>query len=79
MSTWRALAGRPFTDELLEWPADLFALTNVILRRTEAYRFVLPPPHGAQWPPGRFPNWSAAVERRQAVERMARRSQESHP
>lgn len=61
-STWHALAGRPFTDEVLEWPADLFALTNVILKRTEAYRFVLSPPHGAQWPPGRFHNWSDAVE-----------------
>src|SRR6516165_4247592 len=61
-STWYALAGGPFTDELLEWPADLFALTNVILKRSEAYRFVLSPPRGAQWPPGRFPSWPDAVE-----------------
>ena len=61
-STWYALAGGPFTDELLEWPADLFALTNVILKRTEAYRFVLSPPSGEEWPPRRFPRWSDAVE-----------------
>src|SRR5215472_5340137 len=61
-STWHALAGSPFTDELLEWPADLFALTNVILKRTEAYRFVLSPPCGTEWPPSRFPSWSDAVE-----------------
>ena len=61
-STWYALAGGPFTDELLEWPADLFALTNVILKRTEAYRFVLSPPSGEEWPPRRFPSWSDAVE-----------------
>jgi hypothetical protein len=62
-STWYGLAGSPLTDELLEWPADLFALTNVILERTEAYRFVLSPPCGAEWPPRRFcPRWSDAVE-----------------
>ena len=61
-STWHELVGLPFTDELLEWPADLFALTNVILRRTEAYRFVFSPPCAREWPPKRFPNWSDAVE-----------------
>src|SRR5215475_349256 len=61
-STWYALAGSPFTEDLLEWPADLFALTNSILKRTEAYRFVLSPPSGEEWPPRRFPNWSDAVE-----------------
>jgi hypothetical protein len=34
-SIWHALAGIPITDELLEWPADLFALTDVILERSE--------------------------------------------
>jgi len=43
-STWHALAGSILTDELLEWPADLFALMNVVLKRTEACRFVLSPP-----------------------------------
>ena len=61
-STWHALSGRPLTDELVEWPADLFALTNVILRRTEAYRFVLSKHGGVEWPPNRSPNWSDAVE-----------------
>jgi hypothetical protein len=61
-STWHAVAGGPITDEFLEWPADLFALTDVILERTEAYRFVLSPPSGLEWPPSRFSNWSDAVE-----------------
>ncbi|SRR6266481_871621 len=61
-SIWQALAGIPITDELLEWPADLFALTNVILERSEAFRFVLSPPCGVEWPPPRFPSWSDAVE-----------------
>lgn len=42
-STWLAVAEGPITDGLLEWPADLFALTNVILERSEAYRFTLSP------------------------------------
>ena len=61
-STWLALAGSPITDEFLEWPADLFALTDVILERSEVFRFVLSPPSGVEWPPCRFPNWSDAVE-----------------
>jgi hypothetical protein len=61
-STWHAVAGSPITDELLEWPADLFALTNVILERSEVYRFVLSPQSGVEWPPTRFPSWSDAVE-----------------
>ena len=61
-SIWHALAGSSFTEDILEWPADLFALTNVILKRTEAYRFVFSPPSGEEWPPGRFSNWSEAVE-----------------
>ena len=61
-STWGAVAARPITDELLEWPPDLFALTDVILERSEAYRFLLSPPAGVNWPPGRLPRWSDAVE-----------------
>jgi hypothetical protein len=61
-SIWQALAGIPITDELLEWPADLFALTNVILERSEAFRFTLSPPCGLEWPPPRFPSWSDTVE-----------------
>jgi hypothetical protein len=30
-STWLALSGSPITDEILQWPPDLFALTDVIL------------------------------------------------
>jgi hypothetical protein len=40
-STWRAISGGGFTDELLSWPPDMFALTNVLLDRSEAFRFVL--------------------------------------
>src|SRR6516165_4876971 len=58
---WQAVVATPITDEFLEWPADLFALTDVILARSEVYRFVLSPPHGVKWPPARFLNWSDAV------------------
>jgi hypothetical protein len=60
-STWCGLAGSPLTDKLLEWPADVFALANVILERTEVYRFVLSPLCGMEWPPRRFfSSWSDA-------------------
>ncbi|MGY4769740.1 hypothetical protein ACXC9Q_22705 [Kribbella sp. CWNU-51] len=60
-SAWQAISGGGFTDELLEWPPDVFALTNVLLDRTEAFRFALAPPAGAQWPPAGADDWSDAV------------------
>ena len=39
-STWQAVVGRPIRDDLLGWPPDLFALTEVILERSETYRFL---------------------------------------
>ena len=60
-STWQAVAGSPIGDELLEWPPDVFALTDVILERAEAFRFVLSPPEGVVWPPGGDVSWSDAV------------------
>jgi hypothetical protein len=62
-STWRTVAGRPISDELLVWPADLFALTDIILERSEAYRFVFSPPGGEKWPRRRGTH--AAVTHRQ--------------
>ena len=61
-STWEAMAGGPITDELLAWPPDLFALTEMILERSQAYRFVFSPPAGKEWPPRRPPSWAEAVE-----------------
>ena len=60
-SVWQSVAGAVIGDELLEWPPDVFALTDVILERSEAYRFALSPPRGAQWPPARVPGWPDAV------------------
>lgn len=60
-SVWQGVAGAAIDDDLLEWPPDLFALTDAILERSEAYRFALSPPGGVQWPPARLPEWPAAV------------------
>jgi hypothetical protein len=59
-STWHAIAGAAITGSLLEWPPDLFALTNLILSRTEAFRFSVPAAPG--WPPGATRQWAEAVE-----------------
>lgn len=61
-STWQAVAGIPISDRLLEWPADLFALTNLILGRSELYRFVLSPTGAMEWPTERVRGWSDAVD-----------------
>jgi hypothetical protein len=58
---WQATAGSTIHDGLLQWPPDLFALTDVLLERSEAYRFALSPPGGVDWPPARAPAWADAV------------------
>jgi hypothetical protein len=60
-SVWQTVAEATIDEELLEWPPDLFALTHVLLVRSEAHRFALAPPNGSSWPPDRFPDWAAAV------------------
>jgi len=60
-SLWAAVAGTEIDDELLEWPPDLFALSDLVLQRSEAHRFALSPPSGVSWPPDRFPDWASAV------------------
>ena len=58
-STWQAASGGAITDDLLDWPPDLFALTNVILGRSEAFRFALSPI--GEWPPEGYPDWGRMV------------------
>jgi hypothetical protein len=48
-SVWYAMTASAINDNLLDWPPDLFALTNVILSRSEAFRFALSPL--GDWPP----------------------------
>jgi hypothetical protein len=60
-SLWHDIAGRELGDELLEWAPDLFAFTDVVLDRSEAYRFAVSPPDGANWPPLEMPDWYLAV------------------
>lgn len=55
------MAGGLITDEILEWPPDLFALANVVLERAEAFRFALSPV--GEWLPARIPDWARAVEK----------------
>jgi hypothetical protein len=42
-SLWRDVAGRRLGEDLLDWPPDLFAFTDVVLDRSEAYRFAVSP------------------------------------
>jgi hypothetical protein len=59
-SEWHAASGGGITDDLLDWPPDLFALANVILTRSEAFRFALSPMQ--EWPPKGYPEWGRMVE-----------------
>jgi hypothetical protein len=56
VAAWQAVTGSGITDELLEWPPDMFALTHLVLQRSETYRFAFSPPRAAVWPPDRVPD-----------------------
>ncbi len=55
---WYAASGTRITDRLLEWPPDLFAITDVVLTRAEAFRYAL---SASDWPPSRFGDWAQVV------------------
>ena len=61
-SMWCGLTGAPITDEFLQWPPDVFALTDIILSRSEAYRFILSSRPGSTWPPSRFRSWTDVID-----------------
>jgi hypothetical protein len=56
-----AASGRPIEIDLLHWPPDLFALTDTVLERTEAYRFVVSPPEDRVFRPVRDPGWDETI------------------
>jgi hypothetical protein len=58
---WRSLSGLAMADEILEWPPDVFALTDVALGHSQAYRFAVSPPAGTRWPPGPAATWCGSV------------------
>ena len=58
-SIWFGASGGPITDELLEWPPDVFALANVVLARAEAFRIAM---SQQDWPPSAFADWAHEVE-----------------
>lgn len=54
-----AFGPTPSWDDLCSWPPDVFALANLVLDHTEAYRFAVAPPPGQRWPP--VPGWNELV------------------
>lgn len=60
-SYFDAFSPAPHWEELPAWPPDVFALANLVLDHTEAYRFVVAPPVGRRWPPS--PDWNEQVRR----------------
>jgi hypothetical protein len=58
-SYFDAFAPAPHWEDLVWWPPDIFALTNLVLDHTEGYRFVVAPPRGEHWPP--LPRWNTEL------------------
>jgi predicted amidohydrolase len=58
-SYFQAFSPAPSWGDLGAWPPDVFALTNLVLDHTEAYRFAVAPPAGRRWPP--TADWEAHV------------------
>lgn len=46
-----AFSPAPRWDQIATWPPDVFAVSNLIIDHTQAYRFVVAPPRGGRWPP----------------------------
>ncbi|MGE5274118.1 MAG: hypothetical protein ACM3QU_10245 [Verrucomicrobiota bacterium] len=59
-SYFDAFSPAPDWADLTSWPPDVFALANLVLDHTEAYRFVVAPPPRRTWPP--LPTWGAEVQ-----------------
>ena len=60
-SYYDAYAPAPAWEAIPAWPPDAFAVANLVLDHTEAYRFVVAPPAGRPWPPA--PDWNQRVTR----------------
>ena len=58
-SYFDAFAPAPAWADLVSWPPDVFAVTNLVLDHTEGYRFVVAPPAGRTWP--LLPDWDVQV------------------
>ncbi len=68
---WGWLSGGHPPDMALEWAPDVAALTSVLIERTHAFRFVVSPPPGAQWPPTGDQAWAQRVQTAAAQWRAA--------
>jgi hypothetical protein len=60
-SAWADVSGQTIGDDLLEWVPDVFALTETLLQRSEAYRFAVSPPANESWPPADAAEWHGEV------------------
>jgi hypothetical protein len=58
-SYFRSFAPALGWNQLCRWPPDVFALANLVLDQTEAYRFAVAPSTGRRWPPQ--PDWNDEV------------------
>src|SRR5690606_6258735 len=64
-----AFSPAPPWDEMVRWPPDVFAVANLLLDHTEAYRFAIAPPPGRRWP--NRPGWTERVRVEGRAWRMA--------
>jgi hypothetical protein len=64
-SYFRSFTTVPDWEHLPRWPPDVFALANLVLDMTEAYRLAVAPPRGRQWPPTTAWNTQVAAAARQ--------------
>ena len=60
---WHWLTEGQVSDALLDWAPDVAALTNVLLERSQAFRFVVSPPDGERWPPEGYVRFVDEVSR----------------
>jgi len=63
-------------SQVSEWPADVFALTWVLLESSGAYRLAVAPPSGHTWPPNDWPvtpEWRDTCQVNERITRWRKR------
>ena len=58
---WGWLTADELSERVLDWAPDVAALTTDLLRRSQAFRLVVSPPPGVQWPPQNAEPFSSTV------------------
>lgn len=59
---YKSLWGAKRLESIFKWPPDAFVFTSILLSESGAYRCVVAPINGKEWPPKGADSWTEIVE-----------------